>query len=114
MTTSTNQSTMSEHDINSTGHDENGRYYDLAEDAPFEGITVDEATNTITVHGQPAVEDALQNLLAIERDRLLGYPTGELHMRPERAVREAWDALSARGYNRDELILPDDQDRLDL
>jgi len=32
------------------------------------------------------VRDALIDLIALERDRELGYPTNELHMRPEQAI----------------------------
>lgn len=41
---------MSEHDIEFTGHDENGRYYELDDDAPYQGVTVNEADGTITFH----------------------------------------------------------------
>jgi hypothetical protein len=41
---------MSEYSIEFTGHDANGRYYDLEGDAPYEGVTVDEADGTITFH----------------------------------------------------------------
>lgn len=44
---------MSKYNISSTGHDAHGRYYDLDDDAPFAGITVDEATGTITIHEMP-------------------------------------------------------------
>jgi len=44
---------MSNYNISSTGHDAHGRYYDLDDDAPFEGITVDEAMGTITIHEMP-------------------------------------------------------------
>lgn len=48
---------MSEYDIEFTGHDENGRYYQIADsDAPFKGITVDEVDGTITFHESTELE----------------------------------------------------------
>jgi len=41
---------MSEHEITFTGHDENGRYYDLEDSAPYDGVTVNEAKGTVTFH----------------------------------------------------------------
>jgi hypothetical protein len=63
---------------------------------------------------QTDFERAMIDLMAIERDRLLGYPSDELHMHPLDAVRKAWMELTDHGHNPDELILPEDQDRLDL
>ena len=42
--------TVSEHEIQFSGYDENGHYYDLDDDAPYDGITVNEADGTITFH----------------------------------------------------------------
>jgi hypothetical protein len=59
-------------------------------------------------------DKALVNLLALERDRLLGYKTDELHMDPQEAVQQALAALEDSGYNPDDVVLPDNQERLDL
>lgn len=57
---------------------------------------------------------ALRNLVAIERDRCLGYPEGELHMAPERAVKEAKEALEEHGERTDELLYPKALDSLGI
>jgi len=38
----------------------------------------------------------------------------EFHMSPQSAVQEAVDALRHRGENIDELVLPEDQQKLDI
>lgn len=101
--------------IDSVGHDEHGRCYDLGEDAPWDAITVNEADGTITLHGSPPLEEAAADLLALERDRLLGFPADELHKPPQAVVERAWHLLSARNPGfKDEYILRDDQQTLGL
>ena len=58
------------------------------------------------------LEEALQDLVAIERDRRLGYT--EFHMDQKVALENAIDALEGAGWDRDEIILPEDQEKLDL
>lgn len=41
---------MAEYTIESTGHGEDGRYYELEDNNEFEGITVNELDGTITLH----------------------------------------------------------------
>lgn len=41
---------MPELTITSVAHDQHGRYYELAEDEPLDGVTVDELDGTITLH----------------------------------------------------------------
>jgi len=60
------------------------------------------------------VEHALTTLVAIERDRCLGYPESELHTDPTAAIQEALDALENDGRNTDQIVFPDDKDRLGL
>lgn len=59
------------------------------------------------------VDRALTDLVAFERDRLLGYH-GDLHRNPRAAMLDALEVLVERGYNPDEIILPDDQEQLNL
>jgi hypothetical protein len=104
------------HEIVSTGTDATGKYIKLSDDAPFEGITVDEDKGAVTFHrsDESEVEQALRHLLAIERDRLLGYTSGQLHMDPQTAVQDAINALERRGHDADDLILPEDQRKLNI
>jgi len=104
---------MSEHNIDSSGHDRTGRCYDLEDDAPIEAITVDEATGSITIYGS-TIERLLADLFAMERDRLLGFPGSELHANPQKIIQQAYDVLTACGHDPDQLVLPDDQERLGL
>lgn len=60
------------------------------------------------------IQQALRNLMAIERDRLLGYPPAELHQDPKAALQEAVDALEANGEDIDNLIVPSDQETLGI
>ncbi|TKX60671.1 hypothetical protein EXE48_11910 [Halorubrum sp. ASP1] len=60
------------------------------------------------------LEEVTRDLMAIERDRLLGYRTSDLHMDPKAALNRAIAVLEAHGYDPDELILPEDQRSLDL
>lgn len=105
-----------QYDIVSTGTDAEGKYIDLGDAAPFEGVTVDEAEGTVTFHGDSdsEVQQALRRLMSIERDRLLGYPRSELHMDPQDALQDAVDILRKRGKDVDGLIFPDDQEKLGI
>lgn len=105
---------MSDYSISSTGHDDNGRYYELEEDAPFDSITVDEADGTVTFHGRPALMRLVRELLALERDRLLGFPEDELHRPPRDVIEDTLGVLTTRGWDPDEVVLPDDQTNLGL
>lgn len=108
---------MSTHDIKAVGHDTHGRFYDIADDCTYDGVTVDEAEGTVTLHtlhGNSPLEDALNNLIAIERDRLLGYPSSELHMQPETALTVALTALDEQGRDVEFLIMQDDQAALPI
>jgi len=109
----TGKKQMTEHTITSIADDNHKHHYMFDEEAPLEGITIDEASGTVTCHGRSDVEGALKNLFAIERDRLLGYHH-DLHMPVQEAVIDAWDTLAEHGYHRDELILPEDQEALNL
>lgn len=105
---------MSKHDIKAIGHDAHGRFYDIADDCTYDGVTVDEAEGTVTLHGKSPLEDALNNLIAMERDRLLGYPSSELHMQPETALKIALTALDEQGRDVEFLIMQDDQAALPI
>ncbi|MEZ3117846.1 hypothetical protein RYH80_18165 [Halobaculum sp. MBLA0147] len=48
---------MSTHPIDFTGHDNNGRYYELTDDAPIDGVTINEVDGTITFHGASALTE---------------------------------------------------------
>lgn len=98
--------------ITSVGNDANGRSYDLDDDSPYDAITVNEGDGTITLHGTPPVENALNHLVGMERDRLLGYPERELHMNPADALRMALAALTERGRDSDFFVQPTDQQKL--
>jgi len=64
--------------------------------------------------GQSDLQQALRSLVAIERDRLLGYPPAELHQDPKAVLQEAVNALEASGEDIDELIVPGDQETLGI
>lgn len=107
---------MTTYKITGTGHDDAGRFYETAE-APIGGVTVDEVDSTVTLHHntpETSLEAVTRDLLAIERDRLLGYAADELHMDPRSAVEMAWTVLVARGYDPDALIPPSEQTTLGL
>lgn len=102
------------YEIESAGTDKTGEYIALEDCAPLDGLTVDKADGTVTLHNESEseIKQTLRHLLSIERDRLLGYQ--EFHMSPQSAVQEAVDALRHRGENIDELVLPEDQQKLDI
>lgn len=56
----------------------------------------------------------VRHLVALERDRMLGYPRSELHRQPEIVVEDALRLLDELGENIDEIVNPEDQDALDL
>lgn len=105
-----------QYEILETRHDEHGRHYKLGNESPLQEITINEADGTVTIHdthdSEEDLEDVLQDLFAIERDRLLDYSIGEFHMAPAQAVQNAWSVLTKRGYDAEELIQPDDQESL--
>lgn len=60
-------------------------------------------------------QQALQNLIAIIRDRRLGYQEDELHMPPEDAIADALRVLRDEfGTDPEEVVWPDDQDILGI
>lgn len=63
---------------------------------------------------QEQLVSALTTLVAIERDRLLGHSSDELHVTPREALLEADDALLAAGEDPEEVIWSDDRERLGL
>lgn len=66
-------------------------------------------------HGQIGdLEQVALDALAMQRDRLLGYPVDELHLDPEDALQVAWATLVNHGHDPDELIFPDDQATLEM
>lgn len=58
--------------------------------------------------------DALQHLIAIERDRMLGYPTDELHMHPKEAIKDGLGALQDHGVDPADVVWEDDRELLDI
>lgn len=59
--------------------------------------------------------ESLRALVAIERDRLLGYHTDELHMEPQRAIEHALAALDDAGdRTTDELVTEETADILGI
>lgn len=60
------------------------------------------------------IERVLLDFVAMERDRLLGYPSDELHRDPHNALVDGMEQLIEAGHNPDEIIFPEDQDVLDL
>lgn len=56
----------------------------------------------------------VRHLVALERDRMLGYPRGELHRQPEVVVEDALLLLDRLGEDVDDIVFPEDQDALDL
>lgn len=65
-------------------------------------------------HGQISdLEQVALDAMAMQRDRLLGFPVDELHLDPEVALQDAWATLANYGYHPDELIIPGDQETLE-
>ena len=60
------------------------------------------------------VKRALRDLIALERDRCLGYAYEDLHMPAEEAIEAGLAALDQLGSDPDTVVLPDDQEKLDL
>jgi len=60
------------------------------------------------------VRQVLRDLVALERDRELGYPPGELHKDPREVLREADVALELLGGDPEFVIWEDDRERLGL
>lgn len=60
------------------------------------------------------VRRALRNLVAIERDRQLRYPFGELHMNTRTALVDGVKALNELGDDPNDIISPEDQERLGI
>lgn len=60
------------------------------------------------------IKDALCNLIVIERDRQLGYRESELHLDPKEALRQADKALEELGVDPEDVIWPDDREKLGL
>lgn len=63
---------------------------------------------------QEKLKEALQTLVAIERDRLLNFREDELHTSPKDALQEAMDALGAVGVDVDQIVWEDDRKTLGL
>jgi hypothetical protein len=107
---------MTEHDINFMGSNDEGKYYDLDEDAPIDGVIIDEFDRTVTLCNDQTelLESVITDLMALERDRMLGFRESELHRDPKNVIEDAVKALTRVGHNPDDLILPEDQDALEL
>jgi hypothetical protein len=58
------------------------------------------------------VRDALIDLIALERDRELGYPKNELHMRPEQAIENGLTVIDQHSDMHVEDIVEPDEARL--
>jgi len=63
---------------------------------------------------QQQLADALRNMVALERDRRFRFPTSELHMNSNRALRQAEEALREANENTEDLLSEDACKRLDL
>jgi hypothetical protein len=60
------------------------------------------------------VKQALRNLIAIERDRLMGYPSDELHMSPRKAMENGMVALEELGEDATDVVWEGDRERIGL
>lgn len=60
------------------------------------------------------VAQALRNLIAIERDRRLGYAPDELHMDPVKALENGMVALEELGEDATDVVWEDDREALGL
>lgn len=60
------------------------------------------------------LKELLRSFVAMERDRLLGYPGDELHADPHAEVERAVAVLERCGDDPDEIIWPEDQEALGL
>jgi hypothetical protein len=102
-----------EFDIEGVGDDRTGRYYDFNESEPVDGITVDEADGTVTIHDN-ALKPILRDFVAMHRDLMLGFPPDELHRSQSDALKEGVTLLELLGDDVDDVILPEDQEALPL
>lgn len=55
-----------------------------------------------------------RELVALERDRELGYSRDELHKDPKTVIEEALSVLDELDEDPDDVIFPDDQEKLDI
>jgi len=60
------------------------------------------------------VREVLTDLIALERDRELGYPSDELHAPPRRVLQRSLDVLSDYGVDPSEIVWDEDADSLGL
>lgn len=58
--------------------------------------------------------EVLADLIALERDRELGFKAGELHREPQAVLQEACKLVAALDYNPDDVVLPEDQETLGI
>ncbi|MEZ3117872.1 hypothetical protein RYH80_18295 [Halobaculum sp. MBLA0147] len=61
-----------------------------------------------------AVITVVSELVALERDRTLGYAPDELHTDPRDVIEEALVLLDDLDTDPDEVVFPEDQDRLGI
>jgi len=104
-----------EYNITSKGTDGEGRYISLGEAAPVEGITIDEVDGTVVIHEERGdIQRIIEQLVALERDRLLGYQSDELHEDPKTVLSDALDTLEQHGADTDKVVMPEDKQALGL
>lgn len=71
-------------------------------------------TGENTEQPDPDVKQPLIDLIAIIRDRQLGYPSEDIHMDPVDAIENGLEVLDELGTNPDEVVFPDDQETLGI
>lgn len=94
---------MTTYEIDSIGHDADGRYYALEDDAPLTGLMVDEAEMEVEIFYQQW-QTELRDLFALLRDIRLGFDESDLHMDPDEAMKNTLELLEAVGYRTDDLL----------
>lgn len=62
----------------------------------------------------PDIDTVLRDCVAIQRDRMLGYPPDQLHTDPRHILTAALQILVTRGADLDTLVAPADQDKLPI
>lgn len=60
------------------------------------------------------IKQVLIDLIALERDRELGFPTGELHKNPRYVLRQSDEALRSLDHDPTEVIWEDDRKALGI
>jgi hypothetical protein len=96
--------------LDSTGFDGTGKHIRLGDSSPYHAITVDEEKGTVTFHGEHPTIQLCRDLVALERDRIVGFSPDELHNTPQAVIRDVVNTLDTLNVQVNDLVLPEDRD----